>query len=118
MSLVIHLFSCLINYFYWTSVVATVCSTITLECTLSASLTMWQKNITGFWSSKLQYSSKQGNATTASLTICNIDVNVYEFLNYQHCWCNKILKLIKVKKKDYLRNTMQFRANMTNNDRP
>jgi hypothetical protein len=56
-------------------VVATVGSTITLECALSGSVTMWQKWMTQFWSSKLQNSSKYGNTNTISLTIFNIDVN-------------------------------------------
>ena len=55
--------------------VATVGSTITLECALSGSVTMWQKWMTQFWSSKLQNSSKYGNTNTISLTIFNIDVN-------------------------------------------
>ena len=54
---------------------ATVGSTITLECTLSGSFTVWQNWMTQFWSSKLQDSSKYGNTNTASLTIFNIDVN-------------------------------------------
>jgi hypothetical protein len=36
---------------------------------------MWQKNMTGFWSTKLQDSSKYGNTNTTSSTIFNIDVN-------------------------------------------
>ena len=55
--------------------VATVGSTITLECTLSGSLTLWQKNMTEFWSSKLHNSSKYGNTNTKSLTIFHTDVN-------------------------------------------
>ena len=55
--------------------IATVGSDITLECTLSGSLRIWQKLITGFWSSKLQDSSKYGNTNTKFLTIFNIDVN-------------------------------------------
>ena len=55
--------------------VATVGSTIILECTLSGSLTLWQKKMTGVWSSRLQDSSKYGNTYTAFLTIFNIDVN-------------------------------------------
>ena len=74
-SLVIHLFSCLFNYFYCISVVATVGSTITLECTLSGSLTLWQKKLTGYWSNKLQDNSKYGNTNTKYLTILNIDLN-------------------------------------------
>jgi len=56
-------------------VVATVGSTITLECTLSGSFSMWQKNMTEFWSSKLIDSSKYENTSTVFLTIFNIDVN-------------------------------------------
>jgi hypothetical protein len=56
-------------------VAATVGSTITLECTLSGSFTVWQNWMTQFWSSKLQDSSKYGNTNTKSLTIFNIDVN-------------------------------------------
>ena len=55
--------------------VATVGSTITLECTLSGSLTLWQKWMTSYWSVQLQDSSKYGNANTVYLTIFNIDVN-------------------------------------------
>ena len=55
--------------------VATVGSDITLECTLSGSLSIWQKLLTWFWSSKLQDSSKYGNTNTKSLTIFNIDVH-------------------------------------------
>ena len=55
--------------------VATVGSTIILECTLSESLTLWQKNMTEFWSSKLHNSSKYGNTNTKFLNIFNIDVN-------------------------------------------
>ena len=36
---------------------------------------LWQKKLTGYWSNKLQDSSKYGNTNTASLTIFNIDVN-------------------------------------------
>ena len=55
--------------------VATVGSTITLECTLTGSLTRWQKNMTWAWSSKLEDDSKYGNTNTKYLTILNIDVN-------------------------------------------
>ena len=55
--------------------VVTTGSTIILECTLSGSLTMWQKKLTGHWSNKLQNSSKYGNTNTKYLTIFNIDVN-------------------------------------------
>ena len=54
---------------------ATVGNTITLECALSGSLTLWQTNMTGFWSSKLQDSSKYGNTNTKFLNIFKIDVN-------------------------------------------
>jgi hypothetical protein len=54
---------------------ATVGSTITLECTFSRSLTLWQMKLTGYWSNPLQDSSKYGNTNTKSLTIFNIDVN-------------------------------------------
>jgi hypothetical protein len=56
-------------------VVATVGSTITLECTLSGSVTVWQKWMTSYWSNKLQDSSKYGNTNTKYLTRFNIDVN-------------------------------------------
>jgi hypothetical protein len=36
---------------------------------------LWQKKLTGYWSNKLQDSSKFGNTNTKSLTIFNIDVN-------------------------------------------
>ena len=55
--------------------VATVGSTITLECTFSGSVTVWQKWIASYWSNKLQDSSKYGNTNTKFLTIFNIDVN-------------------------------------------
>ena len=54
---------------------ATVGSNITLECTLSGSLFLWQTNMTGFWSNKLQDSSKYGNTNTKFLNIFKIDVN-------------------------------------------
>jgi hypothetical protein len=56
-------------------VVATVGSTITLECTLSGLFMLWQKKLIGHWSNTLQDSSKYGNTNIKSLTIFNIDVN-------------------------------------------
>jgi len=56
-------------------VVTTVGSTITLECTLSGSFTLWQKWLTENWSNKLQDSSKYSNTNTKYLSIFNIDVN-------------------------------------------
>ena len=55
--------------------VATVGSTITLECTLSESLTLWQKWMTTYWSNRLLDSSNYGNTNTKSLTIFNIGLN-------------------------------------------
>ena len=55
--------------------VATVGSTITLVCTLSGSFTIWQNDIAGFWSTKLQESLKYGNTSTTLLTIFNIDAS-------------------------------------------
>ena len=54
---------------------ATVGSTITLECTLSGSPTIWQKWMVHFWSNNFQDSSKYKNTNTKHLTIFNIDVN-------------------------------------------
>ena len=42
---------------------------------MSESLTLWQKKLTGYWSNKLQNSSKYGNTNTKFLNIFNIDVN-------------------------------------------
>jgi hypothetical protein len=56
-------------------VVATVGSNITLECTFVGSLTLWQRQLNGYWSSKFKDSSKYGNTNTTVLTIFNIDVN-------------------------------------------
>ena len=42
---------------------------------MSGSFTLWQKRLTGYWSNKLEDSSKYGNTNTKSLTIFNIDWN-------------------------------------------
>ena len=55
--------------------VATVGSNITLACTFVGSFTLWQRQLTGRWSSKFKDSSKYGNTNTTFLTIFNIDVN-------------------------------------------
>ena len=55
--------------------VATVGSNITLECKFVGSLTLWQRELTGHWSSKFNDSYKYGNTNTTYLTIFNIDVN-------------------------------------------
>ena len=55
--------------------VATVGSNITLNCTIVGSFILWQRQLTGYWSSKFNDSSKYGNTNTTILTIFNIDVN-------------------------------------------
>ena len=42
---------------------------------MSGSFKLWQKKLSGYWSNKLQDSSKYENTNTKYLSIFNIDVN-------------------------------------------